>query len=221
MDEGLREAPRHVPLLRTRAQLLRGRAEVVVFSRDNHMVFQPLLPDVAGSSLNPRAVAPPLRQLLPGAMCRLALPQSRRLQANYVLYWAILSDACRRGLAAFADRSFDYVILSETLQAIHRQEPLLKEMLRVGREAIVSFPNFGYWRARIQIAFSGRMPVSRELPYQWYDTPNVHHCTLVDFEELCAKLGFRVLERVVLKNGGTVSFLPNLLGANALYRVSA
>ena len=126
-----------------------------------------------------------------------------------------------QGLASFGDHSFDYVILSETLQAIHHQEPLLKEMLRVGREAIVSFPNFGYWRARIQIALEGHMPVSKELPYEWYNTPNVHHCTLVDFEALCAKLGFRVLERVVLKNGGTVSFLPNLLGANALYRVSA
>jgi methionine biosynthesis protein MetW len=126
-----------------------------------------------------------------------------------------------QGLASFTDRSFDYVILSETLQAIHRQEPLLKEMLRVGREAIVSFPNFGYWKARLQIALEGHMPVSKELPYQWYDTPNVHHCTLIDFEDLCAKLGFRVLERVVLKNGGTVSFLPNLLGATALYRVSA
>lgn len=125
------------------------------------------------------------------------------------------------GLAAFADRSFDYVILSETLQAIHKQEPLLKEMLRVGREAIISFPNFGYWKARIQIALAGHMPVSKELPYQWYDTPNVHHCTLVDFEALCTKLNFKVLERVVLKNGGTVSFMPNLLGANALYRVSA
>jgi len=125
------------------------------------------------------------------------------------------------GLAAFADRSFDYVILSETLQAIHRQEPLLREMLRVGREAIVSFPNFGYWRARIQIALAGHMPVSRELPYQWYDTPNVHHCTLVDFEALCATLGFRVLERVVLTGGAPVSVLPNLLGALVLYRVSA
>ncbi len=125
------------------------------------------------------------------------------------------------GLAAFADRSFDYVILSETLQAIHRQEPLLKEMLRVGREAIVSFPNFGYWKARIQIAFAGHMPVSKELPYEWYNTPNVHHCTLVDFEALCGKLDFKVLERVVLTNGGTASFMPNLLGALALYRVSA
>jgi methionine biosynthesis protein MetW len=125
------------------------------------------------------------------------------------------------GLAAFADRSFDYVILSETLQAIRRQEPLMKEMLRTGREAIVSFPNFGFWRARFQIAFGGHMPVSKELPYQWYDTPNVHHCTLADFEGLCAKLGFRILERVVLRNGSPVSLLPNLLGSLAIYRVSA
>ncbi len=125
------------------------------------------------------------------------------------------------GLAAFADHSFDYVILSETLQAIHAQEPLMKEMLRVGREAIVSFPNFGFWKARIQIAFSGHMPVSKELPYQWYDTPNVHHCTLIDFEGLCAKLGLRILERVVLRDGSPVSVLPNLLGSLAIYRVSA
>ena len=125
------------------------------------------------------------------------------------------------GLAAFADHSFDYVILSETLQAIHAQEPLMKEMLRVGREAIVSFPNFGYWRARIQIALAGHMPVSKELPYQWYDTPNVHHCTLVDFEALCDKLSFKVLERRVLTDGAPVSALPNLLGSLAIYRVSA
>ena len=125
------------------------------------------------------------------------------------------------GLATFADRSFDSVILSETLQAIHRQEPLLREMLRVGREAIVSFPNFGYWKARIQIALAGHMPVSKELPYQWYDTPNVHHCTLVDFEALCTKLGIRILERVVLRDGNPVSLLPNLLGSLAVYRISA
>jgi methionine biosynthesis protein MetW len=124
------------------------------------------------------------------------------------------------GLSAFRDGSFDSVILSETLQAIHRQEPLLKDMLRVGREAIVSFPNFGYWKARIQIAFAGHMPVSKELPYQWYDTPNVHHCTLIDFEALCAKLGIRILERVVLRDGSPVAVLPNLLGSLAVYRIS-
>ena len=122
------------------------------------------------------------------------------------------------GLSAFQDHSFDCVILSETLQAIRHQEPMLKEMLRVDREAIVSFPNFGYWRARSQIAFAGHMPVSRELPYQWYDTPNVHHCTLVDFEALCVKLGFKVRERVVLTDGRPVSLLPNLMGSLALYR---
>ena len=125
------------------------------------------------------------------------------------------------GLAAFADHSFDCVILSETLQAIHRQEPLLRDMLRVGREAVVSFPNFGYWRARLQITLAGHMPVSKELPYQWYDTPNVHHCTLVDFEALCARLGMRILERVVLRQGARVSVLPNLLGSTALYRITA
>lgn len=124
------------------------------------------------------------------------------------------------GLATFADQSFDCVVLSETLQAIHRQEPLLEDMLRVGREAIVSFPNFGYWRARIQIALAGHMPVSKELPYQWYDTPNVHHCTLVDFEALCAKLGIGIRERVVLRDGAPVTMLPNLLGSIALYRVT-
>jgi methionine biosynthesis protein MetW len=133
----------------------------------------------------------------------------------------VLQMDLENGLAAFADRSFDVVILSETLQAIRHQEPLLKEILRVGREAIVSFPNFGYWRARIQIALAGHMPVSEELPYQWYDTPNVHHCTLVDFEALCAKLGLRILERVVLTGGEPVTLLPNLLGALVIYRVSA
>jgi len=124
------------------------------------------------------------------------------------------------GLSAFQDQSFGSVILSKTLQAIHRQEPLLREMLRVGREAIVSFPNFGYWRARAQIALGGHMPVSAELPYQWYDTPNVHHCTIEDFEALCAKLGFRILERVALTRGGPIHRLPNLRAALAIFRVS-
>ncbi|MEW5862880.1 MAG: methionine biosynthesis protein MetW [Pseudomonadota bacterium] len=124
------------------------------------------------------------------------------------------------GLAAFADHSFDCVILSETLQAIRRQEPLLREMLRVGREAIVSFPNFGYWKLRLQIAFGGRMPVSPELPYAWYETPNVHHCTLADFEALVARLGLRILERLALTGGRRVRIAPNLFGATALYRVS-
>lgn len=124
------------------------------------------------------------------------------------------------GLALFQDASFDYVILSETLQTIHRIEQLTREMLRVGREAIVSFPNFGHWRDRVQV-LRGRMPVSEELPHQWYNTPNVHLCTLADFEDLCARLGARILERAVLHRGRPVRVLPNLLGSIAVYRVSA
>jgi len=124
------------------------------------------------------------------------------------------------GLALFQDASFDYVILSETLQTIHRIELLTREMLRVAREAIVTFPNFGYWRDRLQV-LRGRMPVSEELPHQWYDTPNVHLCTLHDFEDLCARLGARILERAVLHGGRHVRVLPNLLGSIAVYRVTA
>ena len=121
------------------------------------------------------------------------------------------------GLSLFADRSFDCVVLSGTLQTIHRTELLMREMLRVGKEVIVSFPNFGHWSARLQVAF-GRMPVSESLPYEWYETPNVHHCTIVDFEDLCRRLNVRIRERLVLHAGAPVTFLPNLLGSLAVYR---
>jgi methionine biosynthesis protein MetW len=124
------------------------------------------------------------------------------------------------GLSLFADQSFDCVILSETLQTIHRTEFLMREMLRVGREVIVSFPNFGHWGARLQVLL-GRMPVSDTLPYEWYETPNVHHCTTMDFEDLCRRLGVRIRERLVLHRGNAVTFLPNLLGSVAVYRCTA
>jgi len=121
------------------------------------------------------------------------------------------------GLSVFRDGSFDYVLLSETLQTIHRTEQLMREMLRVGREVIVSFPNFGHWQARLQLLL-GRMPVSEELPYAWYETPNVHLCTLTDFEDLCRRLGTRIEERLVLHAGRPVSLLPNVFGSRAVYR---
>ena len=124
------------------------------------------------------------------------------------------------GLSLFGDHTFDCVILSETLQTIHRTEFLMREMLRVGREVIVSFPNFGHWSARLQV-LAGRMPVSQTLPYQWYETPNVHHCTTVDFEDLCRRLRVRIRERLVLHQGKPVTFLPNLLGSVAVYRCTA
>ena len=89
------------------------------------------------------------------------------------------------GLSGFEDNSFDVVILSKTIQSMHNIEAIMKEMHRVGREVIVTFPNFGYWRDRIQILM-GHMPISDELPYQWFNTPNIHLCTVKDFEKFCS-----------------------------------
>jgi methionine biosynthesis protein MetW len=100
---------------------------------------------------------------------------------------------------------------------VRHSERLIKDMLRVGREGIVTFPNFGYWRNRLQV-LGGRMPVSDNLPYEWHDTPNVHLCTLDDFERFCAGHGVKILERKVLTGGRSVSVLPNLLGSLAVYR---
>lgn len=121
------------------------------------------------------------------------------------------------GLSGFENNSFDYVILSQTLQATRHTEPLMREMLRVGREGIVSFPNFGYWRNRMDI-LQGRMPVSKELPYQWYDTPNIHLCTLNDFEALCRSNSMHILDRRVMTGDRVISVLPNLFGSTAVYR---
>lgn len=121
------------------------------------------------------------------------------------------------GLSDFEDNSFDFVMLSQTLQATRHTAALVQEMLRVGREGIVSFPNFGYWKNRLSILL-GNMPVSRELPYQWYDTPNVHLCTLRDFETFCNDQHVEILERRVMTSESEVKVLPNLLGSTAVYR---
>lgn len=121
------------------------------------------------------------------------------------------------GLSGFEPGSFDYVILSQTLQAMRHTEQAIREMLRVGKQGIVAFPNFGHWSNRWQIA-NGRMPVTPNLPYQWFDTPNIHLCTLEDFEAFCRDHGVRILERIVMHDGRVVSFLPNLLGSLAVYR---
>jgi len=129
----------------------------------------------------------------------------------------VIQDDLDTGLSGFESLSFDYVILSQTLQAIRHTEALVQEILRVGKAGIVSFPNFGYWRNRLKI-LCGNMPVSRELPYQWYDTPNVHLCTLCDFEDFCANQNVQILDRRVMTGGEQVKVLPNLLGSTAVYR---
>ena len=122
------------------------------------------------------------------------------------------------GLSGFEAASFDFVILSQTLQAMKNTEQTMLEMLRVGKQAIVTFPNFGHWSHRLQV-IRGTMPVSDQLPYQWYDTPNIHLCTLNDFESFCASHAIRVLERRVMSGGNEVKTLPNLRGNLAIYRV--
>jgi len=121
------------------------------------------------------------------------------------------------GLSSFESRSFDYVILSQTLQAMKHTEDLIKEMMRVSKEGIVSFPNFGYWKNRLQVIF-GHMPVSETLPYQWFDTPNIHLCTLGDFERFCRQHGVHILERRIMNGDHQISFAPNLFGMLAFYR---
>jgi methionine biosynthesis protein MetW len=121
------------------------------------------------------------------------------------------------GLSGFEAQSFDVVILSQTLQAVYHTERIVLDMLRVGKEVIVTFPNFGYWRHRLNIV-AGSMPVSKSLPYQWYDTPNVHMCTIHDFDNFCASHGIHVRERLILTDGKQVALLPNLLGSLAMYR---
>ena len=130
----------------------------------------------------------------------------------------VLQSDLESGLAGFDDQTFDTVILSQTLQAMRHTEEIVMEMLRVGREAIVTFPNFGHWSHRLQI-LAGRMPVSKNLPYQWYDTPNIHLCTVADFGAFCRDRGFRVIERVVLHDARHAELLPNLFGSLAIYRL--
>lgn len=123
-----------------------------------------------------------------------------------------------RGLGDFEDNFFDHVIMSFSLQAMHSTQGILSEMLRVGREAVVSFPNFGYWRHR-QAILNGHMPVSESLPHQWYNTPNVRFFTIDDFENLCASNGIAIHERLAFDAGKVIVDDPNFLASAALYRL--
>ncbi len=131
----------------------------------------------------------------------------------------VIQSDLESGLAGFGDDSFDTVILSQTLQQIHRVETIINEMLRVGREVIVTFPNFAYWRHRVQLGVRGTMPVSRTLPYEWYNTPNVRMLTVREFDRFCAARGIAVIDCEVLSGERRVSFAPNLFGQLAFYRI--
>jgi methionine biosynthesis protein MetW len=130
---------------------------------------------------------------------------------------SVIQQDLETGLAMFADDAFDTVLCLSALQMTKNVEGVLRDIARVGREAIVSFPNFAYWPHRFSI-LRGRMPVSKSLPYEWYDTPNIRYSTIRDFEELAGKVGLDVLERVALQGGKPVEFLPNWRGSLAVFR---
>lgn len=131
----------------------------------------------------------------------------------------VIQSNLEAGLAGFEDNAFDHVVLSRTLQTVRHTQQILAEMLRVGHEAVISFPNFAFWKNRMAV-LNGRMPVSDDLPYQWYDTPNVRFFTMLDFESLCDAMGIIVRERRVLdEHGNTVTEEHNFLGSLAVYRI--
>ena len=130
----------------------------------------------------------------------------------------VIQQDMEQGLAIFGDNSFDTVLCLSSLQMMKQVEDLLRDIVRVGAEAIVSFPNFAYWPHRMAL-LKGRMPVSKSLPYQWYDTPNLRCATISDFEELANRVGLEVLECVALDDGKPVTFLPSLRGSLAVFRL--
>lgn len=129
----------------------------------------------------------------------------------------VIQQDLEAGLAMFEDQAFDVVILSQTLQAMHNTESILKEIARVGKEGVVSFPNFGHWFHVWSIAM-GRMPVSRQMPYQWYNTPNIHLCTVKDFEALVKQIGGHITGKQLFLDGKPVHCLGGLRSTLAVYR---
>jgi len=128
------------------------------------------------------------------------------------------------GLGNFPDGSFDLVVMAHALQVLHRPHRVLEDMVRIGREAIVTFPNFGHWRCRLSLGLQGRMPVSDTLPYSWYDTPNIHFCTVKDFEALCKQLNIEIIDQDIVAGSGAgwlARIMPNLFGVTAIYRIRA
>lgn len=128
------------------------------------------------------------------------------------------------GLTNFPDQSFDTVVMAHALQAVHYPDRILDEMLRIGREGIVTFPNFGHWSCRLYLGTRGRMPVSKFMPYNWYDTPNIHFCTVRDFEALCQEKGIRIVDRDMVGNTTGQPLLagpwPNMFAVTAIYRIA-
>ena len=135
---------------------------------------------------------------------------------------SILQRNIERGLGSYTNKSFDYVILSQTVQTIKHPERVFEELLRVGRKVIVSFPNFAHWRCRVQLLLTGKAPVTRQLPFGWHDTPNIHCLSLKDFDAFCKKLGVTVEKRIPLVKTrlSPIWYGPNLFAEQVIYVTS-
>ena len=138
---------------------------------------------------------------------------------------SVLQGDINKEILDYSDKSFDYCILSQTLQQVYNPEGLIKEMLRVGEKVIVSFPNFGHIKIRAQLLLAGKAPVSRELPYQWYDTPNIRVLTLEDFKIFANKVGFNIHREAAIRpgdksdEGKIIKFLPNIFATYGIYEI--
>jgi len=132
---------------------------------------------------------------------------------------SVVQHDIEKGLACCADDSFDYVVLSQTLQTLRHPEKVLKELLRIGKKVIVSFPNFAYWRSRLQLSITGKAPVTSSLPYSWYDSPNIHFLSLSDFDDFCKEIGARIVRRIPLVRNkpSPVRLLPNIFAEQVIY----
>jgi methionine biosynthesis protein MetW len=133
---------------------------------------------------------------------------------------AVVQGDADTDLVDYPDAAFDVVILSNTLQAVHRPAAVLDQLVRIGRRAIVSFPNFGHWRVRLGLLTSGRMPVTRSLPVSWHETPNIHFCTIADFEALAREMGLTIERRAALHSGRPAALWPNLAADTGVFVLS-
>jgi methionine biosynthesis protein MetW len=134
---------------------------------------------------------------------------------------SVFHDDIDHGLSEYADRSFDYVILNQTLQQVRKLDDALVEAMRVGREVIVGFPNFAHYLARIQIFFRGKTPVTPSLPYEWHDTPNLHFLSISDFVEYCSKRNIKIKKSAFISEKRTIRIFPNVFAQAGIFLISS